>query len=152
MSHSGKLIEPEEGVVGTSDLQPVCQKYPRSRLPTGIWSRGQSCRTKPWTSGVCTTLELWVSKLNYLAEHSVRVHRALENTLVWKSHTRGKQELMPLVSTVLTLFLQVLLLHSSKTPKARELRERRNQDDSSSQLMFWLDVRSQFFISWHCLF
>ena len=74
-----------------------------------------------------------MSKLNYLAEHSVRVHRALENTLVWKSHTRGKQELMPLVSTVLTLFLQVLLLHSSKTPKARELRERRNQDDSSSQ-------------------
>ena len=99
---SSKLV-PEQGIVGCPNLQPVCQKYPRSRRPTGIWSREQSCATKPWTSGVYTTLELWVSKLNYLAGHSVGVHRALENSLAWKSHTCGKQQLMPLVSTVLTL-------------------------------------------------
>jgi len=43
VSSSNKLIEPQEGVVGTSDLQPIDQKYGlQPRLAAGILNwRGQ---------------------------------------------------------------------------------------------------------------
>ena len=48
-SHSSKLIEPKEGVVGTSDLQPGNQKHSeQTGLAAGVGGGGrQSCRTAP---------------------------------------------------------------------------------------------------------
>lgn len=50
MSHQSKLIETEEGIVETPDLQAIGQKHGDHLLVvTGIWSEGQSCETEPCT-------------------------------------------------------------------------------------------------------
>lgn len=59
MSHSSKLVTPEDGFAGSSDLLLVCQKHRKQPEPvTSIWRGGgaegwgESCRTEPVTCGI----------------------------------------------------------------------------------------------------
>lgn len=55
MRYSSKLINPQEGFMGNSDLQPVRQK---AGLAIGTWSGGQSGGTEPWTRGAWCHLQV----------------------------------------------------------------------------------------------
>ena len=73
VKHSRKLLNVRRGIVITSVMEPVGQKYSSSRLEK--W--GQSCGTEPLTCGICANSGQLVSD----AEKTMAPH---SSTLAWK--------------------------------------------------------------------
>ena len=90
MSHYSKFIKPKEGVVGTSDLEPVSQKHRwQPGLVIVIWSGGGwSCGTEPLTCGIWHSLQVGSvrTELNLGHTWSVSAENLRVGWWYWKNY------------------------------------------------------------------